>query len=222
MTQKEIIDRMLKSALIDFVNIFETKSLFKLCRYNGVRYESALNHLREYSYDYSALFFKNMYDNYKSKEILEKFLSEVYQRPVRVGIFEVIGGKKEINYEVSQVLRDVCEITHITPEKMIGRSRVKEVVEARQLYYYIVKKVLRIGISLQHLANTLNQNHATVLHGINNINNMIETKDQRILTLLNKYYDYRNNYEMHQIDAQLEGFDVQNNVERELHESKEL
>lgn len=64
-------------------------------------------------------------------------------------------------------------------------------VVARGCYYKIARESL--GISYQRIGYTLNKNHATVMHGIKMINDLIDTDKQFKLTwqeLINKFTYY--------------------------------
>ena len=60
--------------------------------------------------------------------------------------------------------------------KITSKSRRRKYVEARAIYYKLLRKNTRS--SLQYIANTLGKNHATVLHGINQLEDWIEYDKQ--------------------------------------------
>lgn len=57
------------------------------------------------------------------------------------------------------------------------KTRQREYIEARFIYFTLVKKYT--GLSLAAIAETTNQNHATVLHGIRTLRNLMR-QDKRL------------------------------------------
>ena len=60
-------------------------------------------------------------------------------------------------------------------------TRVRQVVDARKIYYKICRDNI-FGVSFQMLADTMNQNHATVMVNLNRLNDYINY-DQQLLNL---------------------------------------
>tara|TARA_S200002703_G_C3792128_1_gene244467 strand:+ start:78 stop:479 length:402 start_codon:yes stop_codon:yes gene_type:complete len=75
--------------------------------------------------------------------------------------------------------------------KLDEQTRRFEVVFARGCYFKICRELTKN--SFQKIGNTLGKNHATVMHGIKTVNDLIETdkdlKDQ-FNQLLNKFSEY--------------------------------
>jgi len=75
--------------------------------------------------------------------------------------------------------------------KLDEQTRRFEVVFARGCYFKICRELTKN--SFQKIGNTLGKNHATVMHGIKTVNDLIETdkdlKDQ-FDELLNKFSEY--------------------------------
>ena len=70
-------------------------------------------------------------------------------------------------------------------------TRELPVVFARACYYKICRDML--GVSYGRIAKTVNKNHATVMHGIKMVNNLIETDRQyknEYQKLINKFSKY--------------------------------
>jgi ribosome-interacting GTPase 1 len=75
--------------------------------------------------------------------------------------------------------------------KLDEPTRRFEVVFARGCYFKIARELTKN--SYQKIANTLGKNHATVMHGIKTVNDLIETdKDlrQQYDSLINKFSEY--------------------------------
>lgn len=70
----------------------------------------------------------------------------------------------------------ICEYFQYTPEELRSRYRYRDLVDARQSFFYFARKHTRASLSL--IGAYLRYNHATVIHSINNIDNLIESKDK--------------------------------------------
>jgi len=79
------------------------------------------------------------------------------------------------------ILNLVCAEFGITPKDLFIKSRKKEVIIPRQIFYYLAKKYTRY--SLQSLGligfnySGVRQDHATVLHAKNTVINLLGSDD---------------------------------------------
>lgn len=84
---------------------------------------------------------------------------------------KIPGSKKEITpVEVCKIIRDYFSLPkdfHIT------KNRKREFVTPRQIAYKILTD--NTSMKLQKIADYFNQNHATILYGLKNINGLIDT-----------------------------------------------
>ena len=64
--------------------------------------------------------------------------------------------------------------TGISVSEIESKSRKKETVTARHVYWFYLKSK---GFGYNEIARMFNRNHATVFHGINKIRDFIELKD---------------------------------------------
>ena len=64
----------------------------------------------------------------------------------------------------------------VTVGLMMGRSRKREVVVARHIFMYLMRK-RKENFSLASIGAHLGKDHATVLHGNKTVTNMIDTND---------------------------------------------
>ena len=98
--------------------------------------------------------------------------------------------------------------------------RKREIIEARALYFYIIKK-LYPKMSLQRIANPLNKNHATVIHSLKNYsyyekyNPKIEDIKNNILHLVGESQEPVDLTKMQTIDLKKRIFDLENLLEEE-------
>lgn len=70
--------------------------------------------------------------------------------------------RKPINFEM--ILEATAEHYHLRPEVIFGKSRVRDVADARQVVMYLTRKLTDLSSSA--IGFKLNRRHATVLHGI--------------------------------------------------------
>jgi hypothetical protein len=98
--------------------------------------------------------------------------------------------------------------------------RKREIIEARALYFYIIKK-LYPKMSLQRIANPLNKNHATVIHSLKNYtyyekyNPKLEDIKNNILHLVGESQEPVDLTKMQTIDLKKRIFDLENSLEEE-------
>ena len=74
----------------------------------------------------------------------------------------------------------VSELTGISPQKILSKSRIQEISEARQLCMYFYS--LQNGIS--QAGRILKKNHGTVHYGHKRISDLLEIKDRRTIKLI--------------------------------------
>lgn len=72
--------------------------------------------------------------------------------------------------KVKQIIENVLEIP---PGSMNIKTRERKIVQGRQFFYYIMKH--KTKKSLAKIGMEFNQDHATVLHGVKTIQNLIDT-----------------------------------------------
>ena len=87
----------------------------------------------------------------------------------------------------NNLILDVCGMYDITLENLTSKTRLRRVVEARFILFYILHKVQnRTSIEVGKM---FNKDHATVLHGCNTISGFIEFDkkfEEKITKLINK------------------------------------
>jgi len=70
------------------------------------------------------------------------------------------------------------EVEKATMQDLSSRRRQRELVCARAIYFKLCKE--KTTSTLQKIANTLKVNHATVLHGINNVFPIIKKEEPHL------------------------------------------
>lgn len=84
-----------------------------------------------------------------------------------------------VNVESTEVsfekIRDsVCEYFNLTPEAILSKTRKREIVQARQITMYLVRKLTKT--SLASIGSRMGgKDHATVLHACSAVRDLIET-----------------------------------------------
>lgn len=84
----------------------------------------------------------------------------------------------DVNIQVKSlddILVAVSEVTKISVTKMKAKSRKKELVQARHLFFYIAKKYTKKD--LETIGNKINRHHPVVLHGFKRITNHLMYRD---------------------------------------------
>ena len=75
-------------------------------------------------------------------------------------------------------------------ETFITKSRLRKVVNARQIFCYLQKKHNSNNFTLTRIGSLIEKDHATVLHGIKTINNLLE-------------YDWQTQYDLNKLELTL-------------------
>jgi len=70
---------------------------------------------------------------------------------------------KKIIVNTDMVLKIISEERSISIEELTSRSRIREVVECRQLFSHILRE--RFGYPYSKIGRLLGRNHATILYG---------------------------------------------------------
>jgi len=83
----------------------------------------------------------------------------------------------ESNIGINAVIEFVCERSLVCYEDLQSKTRKREIVEARQICHWMIKnKVCYNRLSLDAIGQMIGgRDHATVLHSVRTVNNLIET-----------------------------------------------
>lgn len=81
--------------------------------------------------------------------------------------------KAPIVTNVDLIIKHVSEKLSITIEEIKGKSRLRHIVEARQMCMYLVKE--RLNYSLTGTANIFKKHHSTVIHALTTIDDLCES-----------------------------------------------
>ena len=75
----------------------------------------------------------------------------------------------------------VCICCGISKENFFSKSRARPFVIARHLFFYIAR--YKLGHKLKIIAKYVKRDHATVMHGIDTINNLLAVNDDQIQSI---------------------------------------
>lgn len=78
-------------------------------------------------------------------------------------------------YSTDEITDFVCQQMNVTRDAVMSETREKDVVVARCIIFYILRFVC--CRQLKEIGKSFNKNHATVIHSLKTIENMITTKD---------------------------------------------
>ncbi len=107
------------------------------------------------------------YSSLSNKEIDEKLVKKVVK--------ERLGKRFLAEITLEDVVRRVSEVTSITEKDIVGQSRKKELVEARQITAYLSREIL--GASLSSIGIYLGgRDHTTILHACKNIEEKLKSE----------------------------------------------
>jgi chromosomal replication initiator protein len=87
----------------------------------------------------------------------------------------VVNTTRDINVEYIQKI--VCDYFNINLDTLNSKTRKREIVQARQLVMYFAKEYTKSSLAMigMHCGN---KDHATVLHAVRTVNNLLETDKQ--------------------------------------------
>ncbi len=108
--------------------------------------------------------------------------TEIDETLIKKVVKERLGKRFLIETTLEDVVHRVSEVSSISEKDIVGASRKREFVEARQIAAYLGREIL--GTSLSNLGIYLGgRDHTTILHACKNIEQKIKT-DKRIKQLV--------------------------------------
>ena len=90
---------------------------------------------------------------------------------------------------VQRVINAICQAFGVSEEQLASRTRVREIVSARHMFYKIGRDTL--GMTYKTLGSTLTRgrkgyDHSTVMHAIDAINDLMSIKDEIVTAKYNE------------------------------------
>jgi len=99
---------------------------------------------------------------------------EINEELVKKVVKERLGQRFVSEITIEDIVRRISEVTSISEEHIVGKSRKMEYVEARQMAAYLCREIL--GASLSSIGLYFGgRDHTTILHACNNIANKLKT-----------------------------------------------
>ena len=107
---------------------------------------------------------------------------EIDHNLVREVVQERTGGRLNNDISMEDIIQKVSNISSISEDEIVGKSRKSEISDARQVSMYLSREI--IGTSLNNIGLFFGgRDHTTVIHAVNTITNKIES-DTRIKNML--------------------------------------
>ena len=78
---------------------------------------------------------------------------------------EIIDSEKA--YEPEFIIEKVADFYDIKPEEVLGKGKTKNVANARQMSFYLIRKLT--GLTLEQIGDAMNRDHSTVLYAIRKV-----------------------------------------------------
>jgi len=82
----------------------------------------------------------------------------------------VLNDRKEVTPEI--ILPLVEKYTGITKKQMDGKTRMRQICDARHIYFYMLYKYTKL--TLHKIGQQCNRDHATALHAVKKIKGILE------------------------------------------------
>ena len=86
------------------------------------------------------------------------------------------------NEALKDYFEEYCKTVVMTLEQLYSKSRKRDLVEKRMVLMYALRK--SVGMTLHKVAESLDKNHATVIHAVKSIEDFI-----KIYPHIQRYYD---------------------------------
>jgi len=83
--------------------------------------------------------------------------------------------------ELNEILKAVTYVTNISEEDMKGSSRLKDIVFARHLYFYVSHK--KCSFTYSYIGNSINRDHSTVMYACNKIKHELKYYSKVVETI---------------------------------------
>jgi chromosomal replication initiator protein len=97
-------------------------------------------------------------------ELAQKVISHVVKPEVR----------KAVNFDM--IVENTADFYRLNPDAIFSKSRLRDIADARQMIMYLCKK--HTALSFPAIGSKLNRSHATVLHGVNAVEERLEVSPE--------------------------------------------
>ena len=86
------------------------------------------------------------------------------------------------------MITELAKITNIPADQILGQSRMKQAVDARNLYYKLLRER---GFSYPESAKLCDRTAATVLHGVRRVDGLLQVGDKTTIEMWDKIKEIR-------------------------------
>ena len=106
---------------------------------------------------------------------IDNLVRAIHENPIPELKWRTINGEIESLNEqrVSKMMKVVCNLTQVDWSELKGKSRKREINDIRQTSMWIIRK--GTSLSFANIGNIFNRHHATVLHAVESVENLIQT-----------------------------------------------
>lgn len=129
-----------------------------------------------------------------SREMLDIIEAFKLKFKLRYGIMPYVSVNTRGNYMGQLSLKELFEIVNEALEDKVGKkhtdgiltpTRLREVVLYRQAF---CKIAIHLGYKVTSVAEFIRKNHATVIHSVKNIDNLLSVEDIDVMTCMDELY----------------------------------
>jgi hypothetical protein len=129
-----------------------------------------------------------------SREMMDTIEVFKFKFKLRYGIMPYVSVNTRGNYMGQLSLKELFEIVNEALEDKVGKkhkegilnpTRLREVVLYRQAF---CKIAMHLGYKVTSIAEFIRKNHATVIHGIRNVDNLLSVEDIDMTTCMDELY----------------------------------
>ncbi len=110
------------------------------------------------------------------KLVAIKFLSgrEITMEVAQNCINELLGGEEPVNVTVDKIFSAVEKKYGIKKSELVGKSRVKEIVQARHIAIYLIRDITEM--SYPNIGKLFNRDHATIISSEENVRKRLSSE----------------------------------------------
>jgi len=84
-----------------------------------------------------------------------------------------IPGVSPVKLSFEHIIEAVCSVKQMDRSDLFLQTRLRKIVEARQLCWFLARKYTKMP--LMQLGHYFGKDHATAIHGVRTVQNMIDT-----------------------------------------------
>lgn len=127
-----------------------------------------------------AMLYRNVTEDVH--QLQSRIIDLTYQHQPRLRAYEVVQTieQRHMHTDRQTVIETVSKITGIAVDKILSKSRVRTVSDARKFCYKYFRE--HMGLDLEEVASIMNRTHSAILIGIRRMNDLIEISDKQTIS----------------------------------------